>query len=249
MKLLMISGLTSLLLLGCLDKMEKVTSDTRDAVLDTRNMAQLATALEILHDEGNDDMALRAVAAEGVFLLAPEDRIHKYIGCRYPLNVGADPDTKYPNVTRVFRSGSYGPEKAPPIDPGVSAPKSPVVYAIMEHAVLTLLNDLAQVANKDLPNEKLEDYRGKARRMIPIATAIFGARVHMDMEKYFRDVETIASLDNRNQAVKLKSLDIRTKGARLLRRVVAKYQIEENDINTLRVLMSERMGFDYNLID
>lgn len=249
MKYLLLSIISAFLLSGCLAQMEKVTSDTRDSVEETKKGAQLATALEILHNDAIDDMAMRSAVAETVFMLAADDRIHKYLGCRLPLTIGADPETKQPNVTRVYGQAEYGSPKPPPIYPGLSAPKSPVVYAIIEHAALTVLNELAQVASKDLPTDKLEEYKLKAKKMIPIATAILGARAHSDRDHYYRDLVPVDSKNKRGEPVKLKSLDLRTEGASLLRTVTVKYSLDENDVNALRVLMSERMGIDFNLID
>lgn len=236
----LIVAFVSCVLLGCLAKMERVTEDTKNSVDETKRGQQLATALEILHNDDISDMAMRAAAAETVFMLAPDDRIHKYLGCRLPLGIGTDPETGRPNVTFVFVADQDADNKAVPLVPGVSAPKSETVYALLEHATLSVLKDLKAVANRDLSADQLEDYRSKVTRMIPIATAILGARVHTHMDTYYRD--QVPTLDGRGEA--MNSAAVRAQGAELLFVVSAKYSLGSEGVNALRVLVSERLGLN-----
>ena len=239
MKLWIVS-LLSCVLFGCLAKMERVTEATKNSVDETKTGQQLATALEILHNDDISDMAMRAAAAETVFGLAPDDRIHKYLGCRLPLSIGTDPETELPNVTRVYIPDPGN--TAVPLVPGVSAPKSETVYAILEHATFSVLKDLKGVASRDLSPCQIEDYRLKVARMIPIATAILGARMHARWDTYYRD--QVPTVDGRGS--EMNSAAVRAKGAELLFVVSQKYSLGEEDMNALRVLVLQRLGLDYD---
>ncbi len=240
----------SLLIAGCgMLKMPDITRETKEAVLETKSGQQLATALHLLHDDSTDDMAIRAAAAETVFMVAAEDRIHKYLGCALPLNIGTNPETNTPNVSLVLVKGDYGPDLDVPVNPGVAAPKSRRVYAFIEHAALVVLKDLAMAASKDLAPEKFNDYQSKAIRMIPIATAILGARAYSNSEKYYRDLEPATPKNARGETVTLTSAHLRMMGAKLLRTVAVKYSLPETDVNVLRMMVSQRLGIDYDKID
>jgi hypothetical protein len=253
MKTLNLMIFVTFLLTGCLAKMEKTTEDTRGEVRATREGQQLGLALEILHNDDLKDFAMRAAAAEGVFILAPEERIHKYLGARLPITIAGDPMTGHANVTVVYNEEppvSGGAASAhSPINPGLWAPKSRSVFSIMEHAVLAVLEDLRIVTMKDLTSEKLAEYRSKYSRMILVATTIMGARLETNVSRYFRDEVPAVIHNTRGEEEKLSSLEFRTKTVRLLKANASKLALDDNELSVLRTLISTRLGLDYDRID
>ena len=162
-------GLT-VLLTGCLDKMEKTTDATKDAVLrsvavidDTHLDQKLGGALELLPD----DIAIKSAAAETMFIMAKEDRIYKYIGCTMPLNYPMGMNSALPNVsfigTKTDSVKNIGPI-------------SPEKYEILELATMRVLRELVLKSQTQLTKEELADVKAKAKRMFYVASALLGAQ-------------------------------------------------------------------------
>lgn len=164
---LAIAGLIS----GCLDKMEKTTEDTKDAVLrsvavidDTHHDQKLGGALDLLPD----DIAIKSAAAETMFIMSAEDRIYKYIGCTMPLNYPTGMDSSKPNITYVGTK----PDSVKNI-----GPVSPEKYEILELATMRVLRELVLKSQKQLSKAELADVKTKAKRMFYVSTAILGAQM------------------------------------------------------------------------
>lgn len=238
-----------LLISGCLSQMEKVTSDTKDAVEETKRGQQLSVALDFLFNE-HYALAIRSAAADTVFTLAPDNRIFRYLGCRLPLSFGTDPETKIPNVSRVLLSSEWDPSKSIRVYPGISAPISPSVLLALEDAAFSILKLTLLTAKGNPSPEQYNEFKTRAVRMVGIGTAIFGARSHTKMSQYFRDLEGVKfPIVSRGEEVEVKSDFIRVRGAQLLRDVAITYQFSPDETNALVVLTSERLGVDYKSID
>lgn len=245
MKLIAISILV--LLTGCLGKMEKVTSDTKDAVEDTKKGQRLAAALVFLFDE-HFAPAIRASGADTVLSEAPDNRIFRYLGCRLPLSFGTDPETKVANVSRVLLPTEW--DQRSPGYPGVSAPISPTVLLALEDAALNILKLSLMVAKGSPTSELFEEFRARAVRLVASGTAIFGARSHSNMNQYYRDLVPIRyPIISRKEEVEVRSDFVRLRGAKLLRDVAEAYKFSDDEKNALKILMSERLGIDYKAVD
>lgn len=159
------------LLTGCLDNMEKTTSDTKDAVLrsvdvidDTHHDQKLGGALNLLPE----DIAMMSAGAETMFIMAADNRIYKYLGCTRPLKYPMGMDSSKPNVAYV----GTAPDAVKNL-----APISPAKYEILELATMRVLRELVDESQKQLTKTELADIKSKAKRMFYVSTALLGAQI------------------------------------------------------------------------
>lgn len=254
----------SFLLNGCLvGELEQVAKDTRDQVRETKEGAQLSTALEICLGSEISESA-RVAACKPALLKLPDDRLADYMGL--PMRILTES-----SVRRTVDLPTVGTlELELPnvlyVGEGVSrdfrlelAPTSEELHHVLHMAVLQAISDIGAKAMKPgLSGEETETYRGYGRRLIFVSTAILGAvslrDVHSSLEGGIAAVsqQTVGMLAfqetlNRQLASlpKVASDRDRAHAVKGLRTLARNLSLPESELNALQVLSDVRMGVRY----
>jgi len=172
----------TLLLSGCLSKLENATDETiaevRKSNLNMEEMEKLQSkggALEILSSPDKSPN-VRYLAAKSIFLTAVEEKdLHTYICAELPLRDNASvPYFKgVPNVSII-----QGDLKAEDTSTGLLACNEDL-YNVLESATIKILRGLVNNLIKPggIKNQKdMDDHIAYAERMLLIAPTVLGAR-------------------------------------------------------------------------
>lgn len=254
----------SFLLNGCLvGELEQVAKDTRDQVRETKEGAQMATALEICLD-GHVSESARVAACKPALLKLPEDRLADYMGLPMRIltesavrrtveleTVGAL-ELELPNVLYVGDAATRDFQLE-------LAPTSEDLHHVLHMAALQAISDIGAKAMKPgLSGEEVETLRTYGHRLIFVSTAILGAVQLRDVQSSLESGVVAVAQEkvgllafqetlNRQLATLPKVADERDRAHAVkgLRALARNLSLPEAELNALQVLSDVRMGVRY----
>lgn len=175
----------SLLLCGCLGKMERITEETRDTVKASNQGLKEAGQGQLLLDAKNTminkdvSFNVRVASAEIFLLRAPELLLWKVIGAPMPLNVPMiertvtrnheEVEVGFPNVTVVGEPRAAAEWQLAPVD-------ARDFYPVLKRAASGLIDQLT--LKSLMPGQTaadMDELRADARRLLVVAPVVMGA--------------------------------------------------------------------------
>ncbi len=252
------------ILSGCLvGELEQVTKDTRDQVRETKEGAQMATALEICLGSDVSESA-RVAACKPALLKLPEDRLADYLGL--PMRILSESSVRRTVELRTVGTLEFELPNVLYVGDAATrdfqlelAPTSEDLHSVLHMAVLQAISDIGAKAMKPgLTAEEMQTYRTYGHRLIFVSTAILGAVQLRDVQSSIESgvaavsQQTLGLLAfqetlNRQLASlpKVASDRDRAHAVQGLRTMARNLSLPEPELTALRVLSDVRMGIRY----
>jgi hypothetical protein len=231
----------ALLLTGCLGKLEKMTEETKEAVLKSNETIEathkgqtLGAAITFFTDRTRSP-AMRAASGETMIVLAPEDRLFLYVGAPRPLNFYMF-EPYLPNVSFV---GSL----VQPVR-GVRPifPEDQKILASSCISGMTFLKGQAIQANANL-----DEIKTKAEKALLACPAIFGARAQFGDLKDFKHSDKTSW--PRTDAQEAERLEEQVKGEELMRGLAALPMFDSVFRDKIDTMIEVKVKNNYTRID